>query len=69
MSFQGDSQYLNGSEPLGLFLLSLTAIFCLTTLSLYMQISDFYADGRQDFWKELIAESGWGAPEFFRPED
>ena len=46
MSFQGDSQYLNGSEPLGLFLLSLTAIFCLTTLSLYMQISDFYADGR-----------------------
>ena len=34
-----------------------------------MQISDFYADGRQDFWKELIAESGWGAPEFFRPED
>lgn len=34
-----------------------------------MQIIDFYADGRKDFWKELIAESGWGAPEFFRPED
>ena len=69
MSFQGDSQFLNGAEPLGLFLLSLTAIFCLTILSLLMEIIDFYADGRQDFWKELIAESGWGAPEFFRPEN
>ena len=34
-----------------------------------MEIIDFYADGRQDFWKERIAESGWGAPEFFRPEN
>ncbi|MGN0728466.1 hypothetical protein [Treponema sp.] len=29
-----------------------------------MEIIDFYADGRQDFWKERIAESGWITADF-----
>ena len=29
-----------------------------------MNIIDFYTDGRQDFWKLRIAESGWGAADF-----